>query len=118
MNIVKKGDITEIDGRFRIESGPVRRREIATEELLSDKVTAEHYQVGRPDALNNIITLGEPMDFIDWRSPERVFYVYALEEVTDEVDDKPVKNMRWLAKGRHADEAAALSQAATLAAAA
>ncbi len=118
MDIKRKGDIIEIDGKVRVEAGPLRRSEIATEELLSDEVTAQHYQVGRTDALNNIIALGKPMDFIDWKSKERAFYVYALEEVTDTVDGKPVRNMRWVPKGVHPDEAAALSQATTLAAAA
>lgn len=119
MDIVRNddGNLIEIDGKVRVEAGPRRRREIATQELLSDVVTAAHYQVGKPDALGKIIALGEPMDFIDWRSPERTFYVYQLEEVTDEVDGQPVKNMRWLPKGDRPDETSALSFAATLAAA-
>ena len=44
MNFVKISDtITEIEGHVRIEPGPPRKREVATEELLSDKATASHY---------------------------------------------------------------------------
>jgi hypothetical protein len=120
MKIEKLGDnITEIDGKVRVELGHVRRKEIATEELLSNDVTAAHYGVGLKDSLGNVIALGKPMDFIDWLSPDRHFYVYQLQEVTDMVDEKPVKNMRWLPVGEPAvfdDEAAALSRATTIAA--
>jgi hypothetical protein len=118
MDIKKLGDtITEIDGKVRIEIGHVRRTEVATEELLSNEVTAAHYAVGLKDALGNVITLGKSMAYIDWLAPDRVFYVYRLEEVVDIVDGKKVKNQRWLPNGDpFADEAAALSHATTLAA--
>lgn len=102
MDIKRKSPtLTEIDGRIRVESGPVRRTAEATEEVLA--TLPDHYAVGKPDALGKTIALGEPMDFIDWLAPERAFYVYEL------VDG------RWQPRGAYATEDAALSAAATLA---
>jgi hypothetical protein len=110
------GDLIEIGDSVRVQRGHVRRREIATEALLSDDVTAAHYAVGRPDALGNIIALGQPFDFIDWRSGERVFTVYRKETVDDEIAGAPVTVERFLPKGVHGTEELALSQAVALAA--
>lgn len=124
MNIVKVGDtITEIDGKVRIEPGPVRRRAIATKALLADEITASHYKVGARDALRKPIKLGEMMDYIDWKSPERVFYVYQRLDLkvgdTDPITGKPtaVALSRWMLKGDRPDEHAALSLATELVAA-
>jgi len=81
MKIERKSDtLVEIkDGAIRIESGPVRRREKATEELLGER-TADHYREGGVDALGKPIALGKPMDYIDWKSAERVWTVYAKDK--------------------------------------
>lgn len=80
MKIERKSEtIVEIDGVVRLEQGPIRRREIATEEILDNAVTARHYQVGLPDALGKPIVIGESFDFIDWKSREKVWYVYSLD---------------------------------------
>lgn len=71
--------LTEIDGKVRVEIGPPRKREVATEELLSDEVTASHYQVGKPDALNKPIVIGEEMDYLDWKGLW-VYHVYVLRD--------------------------------------
>lgn len=77
--------MTEIGTRIRIEAGPRRVTGVATEELLSDSVTAKHYQVGRPDALGKQIVLGQEMTYLDWRAfrsgVDIDYYVYHLEEV-------------------------------------
>jgi hypothetical protein len=77
--------LIEISDTVRVEDAPPRKRAKATEALLSDTVTAKHYQAGMPDALGNEIVLGEPMDYIDWRcsEEERVWNVYQLIEVKD-----------------------------------
>lgn len=123
MHIVRKpGGIIEIEGRVRIEAGPVRRNAVATAELLSDEVTASHYQVGKPDAFGKPIKLGEKMDYIDWKAPERVFYVYELAEVArgavDPLTGEPaaVGLTRWMPKGDRPSEAEALTLATDLAA--
>src|ERR1043165_4157737 len=100
----------EIDGKVRIEAGPRRRHEVATEALLSDAVTAAHYAVGKLDAHGRGITLGKKFHFIDWKSPDRVFTVCKLTDVEDTVDGKKVKLQRFLPQGEHESEAAALSQ--------
>ena len=90
----------DISKTVRIDAGPVRRKAIATEELLSDLVTAGHYRAPRPataeeikseaimtkdgkrywiDALCKPIELGEEFTYVDWKSPERAYTVYALE---------------------------------------
>lgn len=96
--------ITEIDDKFRVESGPVRRTEVATKELLKDDATATHYCEGAPDANGKKIEIGKKFDFIDWKSRERAFYVYAL-------DSKGV----WQKKGAFATHDEAMSEAMTLA---
>jgi hypothetical protein len=111
--------ITEIDGKVRIEVGHVRRRDVATKELLDDKVTAAHYQVGAPDAVGKAIKLGEPMDYIDWRSEERVYYVYRREMVVeplklDEPDGPAHEVERWVRKGDAPDYEQALTLALQL----
>jgi hypothetical protein len=120
MDIKYIGDnIIEIDGKVRIEVGPARFKAIATKELLDDKVTAAHYQVGLPDALGKPIELGKEFTYIDWKGLSApVHYIYALEAV-DETDDKGKKSTinRWMPKGSKPSEAEALSAAVTMAAA-
>jgi hypothetical protein len=123
MDIIKRGDLTEIDGKVRIEPGPVRRQAIATAELLADTVTAAHYKVGGRDALGKPIKLGAPMDYIDWRSGERAFYVYTRLDLkagdVDPVSKKKsaVEFTRWMLAGDRPTEHEALSLGTQLAAA-
>jgi hypothetical protein len=70
----------QITETTRIEAGPPRKKAVATEELLSDRVTASHYQVGRLDALGKPIQLSQEMDYIDWLCPNKVWYVYKLDD--------------------------------------
>jgi len=79
-------NLVEVAGRVRVEKGPRRRQEIATAEILDDKITAGHYQEGKPDAAGKTIKLGESMDFIDWRGRKAspCWYVYVLKGI-DEV---------------------------------
>ncbi len=110
MNIVTTGNITDIDDVYRIEPGPVRKKAVASEELLSDEVTARHYFAGvrkepaydregklrtdpdgKPvyiehvgvDANGRQIKLGEEMEYIDWKSKDRTYYVYKRDEDDD-----------------------------------
>lgn len=62
----------------RIERGPARKQAIATPELLSDDVTARHYQEGAKDALGKPIKIGDRMDYLDWKGAY-VWYVYKLD---------------------------------------
>ena len=115
------GNLIEIDNKVRVEAGPVRKRAVATEALLSDDVTSAHYKVGSPDALNKIIELGQPMDYIDWKSPARVFYVYQLDEVEKikmiegPMKDEIIEQPRWLLKGDYKTQDEAIVAAMTLA---
>jgi hypothetical protein len=120
--------ITQVGHNVRIEPGPMRRREVASEEILSDDVTASHYHApkevdvidkatGKPtgeketvvavDSFGKPIDLGQPFDFVDWKSEVRAWNVYRLETVE-------AANM-WVHKGSHANEQDALSQAVELA---
>lgn len=81
--ITKIGEnITQIGDKVRVEVGPKLLEAIATEELLSDDVTAGHYQVGRRDSVGDIIVLGEPMKYLAWggrTTPgEQSHYVYQV----------------------------------------
>lgn len=70
-----------------VDFGKVRKRAIATEELLSDDVTASHYKLvmgkdakgedvpGR-GADGEVIKLGEEMEYLDHRSKTLEWVVY------------------------------------------
>lgn len=90
VTITQKGDITQVGENVRLESGPVRKIAIATEELLHDDATAGHYYVGERiedgvrkigrDALGKPIVLGEEMTYLQWGGRNTVpvmgWYVY------------------------------------------
>jgi hypothetical protein len=82
MNVVYvNADLIEIDGKVRVERGPKTIVAVASEELLSDAVTASHYQVGRPDVMGKPIVIGEEMTYHDWlgfHGGGGVFYLYLL----------------------------------------
>lgn len=101
-------DLIEIDGVTRVERGPKTCVAIATEALLDDAVTANHYQVGSPDALGKPIVLGEEMTYRDWIG-DHWYHVYALEKSFDEFGGK------WIKCGEFATEAEAVSEATKIA---
>lgn len=69
--------IVQLSDKYRAESGPVRKEAVATTELLSNEVTAEHYQEGKFDAMGKTIKLGEKMTYLDYRNA-RCWYLYEL----------------------------------------
>lgn len=69
-------DLIEISETVQIERSHQRKVAIATEELLSNDVTASHYAVGQVDANGNKIVLGQEMAYIDWLGPRNTWYVY------------------------------------------
>jgi len=75
-----KRELIEFSPTLRIENGPARATGIATEELLDDKVTAGHYQVGEFDAVGKRIQLKKPMTYMDYYGGW-VWYVYKLVKV-------------------------------------
>jgi hypothetical protein len=85
----RKGDRLELDGgRFRVEAGPALKRAKATETLLSNDQTAEHYQHGLPDAKGEEITLGQHFHYLDYLNPY-VFYLYEKVDVDPSDPDSP-----------------------------
>lgn len=72
----------EFEGKIRVEECPRTYTKVATEELLSDAVTAHHYQVGLPDAMGKKIVLGEEMTYHDWQSSNTCHKVYVLDKRT------------------------------------
>lgn len=70
-------EISHGDAKWRIERGPKKKVAAATEELLSDAVTATHYHVGGKDAVGKKIVLGEEMTYLDWLG-ERNWKVFRL----------------------------------------
>lgn len=78
MNIEKiNNELTKIDNdKIRINSGPIRKTEKATKELLDNKNTAEHYQVGNFDANGDIIEIGKSMHYLDYKNIKKVWYIY------------------------------------------
>lgn len=106
----REGSILKIGDTIRIEPGPMLKSSVATESLLSNSVTAAHYQASRPateaeiadpgiattpdgtrifvDARNKPIMLGEEMKYLDWNGHaaavdgSTVFYVTAYEPMT------------------------------------
>jgi hypothetical protein len=85
-----KSEMIEIGSTIRVENGPARKTAIATKELLDDKVTASHYQVGAFDAMGNRIVLGEPMTYLDYRG-ELVWYIYQLGQMGIDAEGRPLK---------------------------
>ena len=75
-----KREMIEIGSTIRVENGPARKVAVATAELMDDKVTASHYQVGAFDAMGKRIVLGESMTYLDYRG-ELVWYIYQLSDV-------------------------------------
>ncbi|HEV7286500.1 MAG TPA: hypothetical protein VGN75_16720 [Kaistia sp.] len=110
MNIVKlNDDLSEIDGKVRVERGPARKTGKATEALLSDDRTLSHYQVGALDAAGQPIVLGKTMAYLDWLA-DKGFYVFGLAEPTEEFP-----NGQWIEDSFHEEETAAFARAAELA---
>lgn len=76
MDIVRiNEDLLQVGDKVRIERGPERKTETATEDLLNNDVTATHYAAGAPDADGNAIVIGQPMVYVDWLGP-RGFYIF------------------------------------------
>ena len=105
-------NLLQIGANIRVERGPARVDAIATEELLSNEVTADHYVEGAFDAIGRRIVLGEPMTYLDWRG-KRSFYLYRLEavEVPGHDDAVPV----WIEQGAFETEDAAINAGLALA---
>jgi hypothetical protein len=112
--------LVELGGRVRIERGPKVKEAKATEKLLSNDVTADHYQVGRVDAVGKTIALDKPMRYVDWFG-EYEWKVYALRteplldalgnQLTDDAGNVRTQD-RWVQVGAvDGDEEEALERA-------
>ena len=86
-----KRELIEIGITIRVENGPARKTGVATEELLDNKNTAEHYQEGAKDAMGKQIVLGEEMTYLHFRG-DLVWYVYQLEETP--IDGPSINGIR------------------------
>ena len=100
----------EIEGIVRVEKAKPYRTATATEALLDNERTAEHYHVGAFDALGKLIVLGEKMTFVDWRKSED--FVWRVYERS--LDDQDIE--RWVPAGDYATRDEAVSEAARRAA--
>jgi hypothetical protein len=83
-------NITNVGDNFRIEPGPAIIDVVATEELLDNSKTAEHYHAPiedenggvkyAKDRLGNPIIIGNEVSLLDWGGSEtegkRVYYIY------------------------------------------
>lgn len=102
----RTGDMVEIGGTVRIEPGPRKVVAKATEELLGNDMTADHYFAGERvvgqdadgndlthlgiDALAVPIVVGKDMTYLDWvafqkdadAGHDKVFYLYQLSKPT------------------------------------
>jgi hypothetical protein len=79
----------QISDTVVVENGPAKKRAIATEELLDDAVTAEHYKVGKRDAHYKPIVLGQEMAYLDYRG-EWAWYIYQRAEVGIDAEGRVV----------------------------
>lgn len=89
----------QADGSWRVKNGKTGEVSVFTAEQGDETVTL--YAI---DAKSKAIEEGQTMDYIDWKSRERVFYVYLL------VDG------RWESRGDRPTYEVALSLATDLAA--
>src|SRR6476661_6554669 len=92
-------NITNVGDNVRIEPGPKLVTAVATEELLHNSRTAEHYVEGGRDSNGRPIELGKEFTYLEWGGTEterkEVFYVYRKVDVnsTDEfIDGEPNPN--------------------------
>ncbi len=88
----------DIGKTVRVENGPRRRMAVATKQLLSDAVTAPHYQENLRDAFGAVIKLGQHMTYLDYYG-EWVWYVYKWD------------GSRWIGRGFEPTQEAALQLA-------
>lgn len=72
-----KTKLIQVNDTIRIESGPARRVAIATKKLIAE--LGGRYQIGDKDSKGEVITLGQPMCYLD-RSTV-TWYVYRLVPV-------------------------------------
>lgn len=128
------GTLISIGDKVRIESGPVRKREVATEVLLSNDVTAGHYHAPVKDEQGNVIKeaidalgkpieLGKDFDYIDWLAPERAWYVYRLDKIVSVVmkqgpkKGETVEKPHYVLDSTHVSRDAAITRGLAIAAA-
>jgi hypothetical protein len=84
----QKRELIQVGRTVRVENGPARKTAVVTKKLLSDAVTAPHYQEGAPDAMGKKIVLGQVMTYLDYLGPW-IWYVYKWDEAQG----------RWLGRG-------------------
>jgi hypothetical protein len=128
-NIVRDGNMITLDGKVRVEPGPVLKKASVTDELLDNTVTADHYQIGKLDAKGDPIEPGGEMHYLDWvghgqgAEGSTCFYVYRLEDLTaaelkergiDKSQAAPEDQVIWREKGAAASEDEALGLAMSL----
>jgi len=98
MTVIRHEENTAIIdvGNYRIEPGPPRITDMATEELLDDENTAPHYRPGLRDADGKVIAIGKEFTYLDWGGNtvegKRVFYIYKKTPINsedEEIDGEP-----------------------------
>lgn len=109
INVVQEGERWRVGTNVIIDVGPELKVAVATPELLDDSVTADHYQVGRLDALGAVIALEQPITYLDWKATHG-FYVYAWQ-----MDPTHPAGGFYEEKGYYADYDSALAFAKTIA---
>ena len=57
VSMSKKRELIQVGRTVRVENGPARKTAVATKKLLSDAITAPHYQEGAPDAMGKKIVI-------------------------------------------------------------
>lgn len=93
MTKLSKDNQIKVGSNYLVERGPKLVTETATEELLANSRTANHYSVGLRDAAGKEIVLGEPMTFLEWggaeTEPEFVYYIYKKTPVDATAEKLP-----------------------------
>lgn len=87
--------IKQIDDRWRIEKGPIRKKSIATERLLNDPIHRRYYRVGGKDSFGITIEIGKEFSYLD-RKSDYVWYIYELCAVESVVNGVPTTTDRYL----------------------
>lgn len=94
MTHVLKGDMMVFgDDEVRVEKGPVLVKTKATADLLDNRRTAPHYQLGGLDAFGNRIHEGQEFEYLDWGGSDvqgiRCYYVYGKYPVDHMAETLP-----------------------------
>lgn len=110
MTHVLKGEMLVFgDDEVRVELGPKLVKTKATADLLDNRRTAPHYQLGGLDAYGNRIHEGQDFEYLDWGGSQvqglRCYYVYGkfpVDHTAEFLEDGKTSNPYFVPEDKRA----------------